>query len=395
MAILAAPQRLTVVQPTSAETYWEPFSNGASNLLVTYSNEVLISGTNSVVVGRAYHNSVPSFAGATQIGAQTVISTATSTPVTLTFSLAGVPATDYVAGFVGANTPGNTIEIDLEVEDDAVNCAYGTKVNPSTPYLIQLLPEAFVVFVGAVSDGWALPLAALFVGRYLDVTSLCALPRPAPPVISQQDVVDALAFPPGPRSIPAIALCWQWIQWAAWPQYCICVPGSPPAISYPPISQLAPYGVQPGPPAAITCDGADLCTQIQFLANAIASLAGAQQSMMNLVTLIQRQHVPFAYVPGTLHTGLSGTGTIIISNVLGLSIQTTSLPGYLSSDMAPVASWFKLGEVSWGTADGWQARRIVTHNPHLFLDMDADLTTVGYEFEPDVVANILELVRES
>jgi len=112
------------------------------------------------------------------------------------------------------------------------------------------------------------------------------------------------------------------------------------------------------------------------------------------VQLIQRQHVPFAYVAGTLHTGLSGAGTITVSTILGLSIQTTTMPPYLSSDMAPVQSWFKLGEVSWGTPDGWMARRIVTHNPHLYLDIDGDITEVGYLFEPGVVANILELVRE-
>jgi hypothetical protein len=77
-----------------------------------------------------------------------------------------------------------------------------------------------------------------------------------------------------------------------------------------------------------------------------------------------------------------------------LAVDSTAKPAYLSSDMAPVASWFKLGEISWGTADGWTARRVVTHDPHLFLEIGADVTTCAYLFEPGVTANIRELIRE-
>jgi hypothetical protein len=213
-------------------------------------------------------------------------------------------------------------------------------------------------------------------------------------VFTATELLTMNQFPPTTDSIAAVAKAWQWLQWAAWPQFCECTPGSPSPVTPPVVIAPPPAGAPPGPLPSYTCDTEDICTQLQQLTLAVSALAQAQANMSSLVTLIQRQHVPFAYVPGTLHTGLSDGGTLTVSSVLGLSVEITSLPGTLSSDMAPVQSWFKFGEISLGTVDGWQARRIVTHNPHLFLDLDADLTEVGYLFEPGVVANILELRRE-
>ncbi len=121
----------------------------------------------------------------------------------------------------------------------------------------------------------------------------------------------------------------------------------------------------------------------------------ALQSLVLDVRLIQRQKVPFAYVPGTAHTGLTGAGTIAVQGLLGLSVVITAQPGYFSSDMAPVASTFKFGSLSWGTTDGYELRHVVTHNPHLFTGIDGDIAAIGYLFEPGVTATILELLREA
>jgi hypothetical protein len=112
------------------------------------------------------------------------------------------------------------------------------------------------------------------------------------------------------------------------------------------------------------------------------------------VTLIQRQAVPFAYVPGTLHSGLSDQGTFTCFGILGLSIDITSAPAYLGSDMETPPSSYKFGDISLGTSDGWQRKHWLTHDPQLILDIGADITIVGYTFVQGVTANILELVRE-
>jgi hypothetical protein len=277
---------------------------------------------------------------------------------------------------------------------NSVYCAYGTQIKSSVPNWVALVPDALVVIVGAVTDGWGWPIAALFLGQNLNLTSLCGAPRPAEPVFTASELLGLQTFPPDPGTIALGAKAWQWLQWAAWPTFCQCTPGSPTPVSPPVIVQPPPTGAPPGPLATFTCDTEDLCAKVQALTLAVSALAQSQASMASLVTLIQRQSVPFAYVPGTLHSGLSGSGTITITDCLGLSVNATSIPTWLSATMAPVNSYYRLGEISLGTSDGWIRRMVVTHDPHLFLDLDADLTTVGYLFEPGVVANIQELVRE-
>lgn len=314
---------------------------------------------------------------------------------TLTHTFTSAAAYVVFAGYTDAycstgallgvtTTPGGTTGV----------CQYGTQQQGGSPAIVALLPDAILAIVGAVTDGWGWAAAAFFAGQNINVANLCSIQRPSEVTLTQADIINLTAFPPGPLSVPAIAKANQWFQWAAWPYFCQCVTGSPlptpPAI----IVQPAPTGIATGDPTALVCSNEDICTTLSKIARQITALTQIVVQVATSTTLIQRQSVPFAYVPGTLHSGLSGAGTITIAGVLGLSVQTTSLPGYLGSDMAPVASWFKLGELSLGNTDGWAARRIVTHNPHLFLDLDADLTTVGYLFEPGITANILELIRE-
>jgi hypothetical protein len=292
------------------------------------------------------------------------------------------------------NTPDTATAVGNGSFGTTTYCSYGTQVKASTPDWITLVPDILVIIAGAVTDGWAWPIAALFLGRTLDLKALCMSPRPAPPVFSPSELLSINRFPPDTESIAAIAKAWQWLHWAAWPQFCECVPGSPSPLPPPVVIEPPPTGAPPGPLVGFTCDTDELCTQMQRLTLAVSALAQGQASMSSLVTLIQRQHVPFAYVPGTRHSGLSGSGTLAISSLLGVSVEATTIPTWLSATTAPVNSYFRLGEISLGTAEGWQRRIIVTHSQHLVLDLDGDLTTLGYLFEPGVVANILELVRE-
>lgn len=119
------------------------------------------------------------------------------------------------------------------------------------------------------------------------------------------------------------------------------------------------------------------------------------ERILQLVTLIQRQAVPFAYVPGTVHSGLSGSGQFDVSGILGLGVDLTTTPAYFGSRAGdPLTLWTD----SWlnlGTADGWLSRERVTSDPFLILPRDAAaLTLVGYTFAPGVEATITELVRE-
>lgn len=273
-------------------------------------------------------------------------------------------------------------------------CEYGVERNPAaTIYttVTAFLIDAAIVLLG----GGPLAIAAFdaMLGAPLFPGAVCLAGPPAMPTFGPEDYIPGTQiWSPG-----SFDKRLQVLRVVAWSFYCQCVAapgGSPPPTQPPPPLPFPDFNSTTGTVVPVLCDGTDLCSMLSQLQRQLTAIAQELAYARRDVQLIQRQHVPFAYVAGTLHTGLSGAGTITVSTILGLSIQTTSMAPYLSSDMAPVESWFKLGEISWGTSDGWMARRIVTHNPHLYLDIDGDITEVGYLFEPGVVANILELVRE-
>ena len=315
---------------------------------------------------------------------------AASTRAVVTFGAALDPSGTYASP-----TASCTINGSLTGSGTAYYCAYGTRLKPGLPQLLLLTPEILTTVVAAVTEGWAWPVASLFFGSAINVSALCGTPRPAEVHMTLDDVADILSLPPTPRSGPALLKAGQWIRWAAWPVVCECNPapgGSPPPVPYPPIVQPPPVGAPPAP--VIVCDDTDLCSQIVLIQRALNGLIESQRVTLSLVTLMQRQSVPFAYVLGTRHSGLSGAGTFAVQGILGLSVEVTTIPPRLSATMAPVNSWFRFGELSLGTAEGWERRLLVTHNPHLFLEVQADISVVAYQFEAGVVANIVELVRE-
>lgn len=116
--------------------------------------------------------------------------------------------------------------------------------------------------------------------------------------------------------------------------------------------------------------------------------------ILQMVTLIQRQIAPFAYVPGASHSGLSGNSQFAVSGILGLSVSLTTVPSQLGVESGDPDTIFEAGWVTVGTAEGWHKSVRIDHNPTLILPVDGAETLVGYTFHPGVVATILELVRE-
>lgn len=124
-------------------------------------------------------------------------------------------------------------------------------------------------------------------------------------------------------------------------------------------------------------------------------LMGMLQQLRTSVELIQRQAVPFAYVYGDNHAGLTGDGEIDVSGLLGVSIDITTLPAsYGRADGTPV-HLFDVGRVALGTVDGYGRAREISSDGTLFLPPAAGaFTKIGYTLSPGVVASIRELVRE-
>lgn len=117
--------------------------------------------------------------------------------------------------------------------------------------------------------------------------------------------------------------------------------------------------------------------------------------ILGLVTLIQRQAAPFAYVYGTQTTGLTGHGSISTSGLVGVSVDVTTLPSSYGRATGSPEALFDLGYVTLGTADGYEKSRRIDSDGTLFIPPSAGLyTAIGYTLSPGVEVAIRELVRE-
>lgn len=133
----------------------------------------------------------------------------------------------------------------------------------------------------------------------------------------------------------------------------------------------------------VPCCPPDPATEIQL------------ESILRMVTLIQRQSVPFAYVPSTVHTGLSGAGTLAISGLLGAKIAMTTLPGPLGRAGSFPLEIFDAGFITFGTPDGYPSSYRLEHDPQLILPPRCSaFTQLAYDLHPGVVVTITELLRE-
>lgn len=126
------------------------------------------------------------------------------------------------------------------------------------------------------------------------------------------------------------------------------------------------------------------------------TLTGMVLQTLELVRLIQRQAAPFSYVYGANHAALSGHGSFTVADLIGVSVDVTTLPtSYGQRDGTPV-ELFDIGYVTLGTADGYQKSQRIDHDGLLWMPPAAGVfTSVAYTLSPGIVVAIRELVRES
>lgn len=117
--------------------------------------------------------------------------------------------------------------------------------------------------------------------------------------------------------------------------------------------------------------------------------------ILKMVTLIQRQSVPFAYVASTAHAALTGAGSFAIQGLLGIKADVTTLPATLGVSGTSPAEHFDLGFITFGTADGYPQSIRLEHQGQLMLPARCSVfTTLAYDLHPGVVVTLTELLRE-
>lgn len=120
------------------------------------------------------------------------------------------------------------------------------------------------------------------------------------------------------------------------------------------------------------------------------------EAIMQMVTLIQRQSVPFAYVTGATHSALHGTGEFTLSQpIIGLKIHVSNIDGSVGEQLLDPNRLFDVGWVAVGDLDGFWCQQRVTNPDQLMFPRSAGAATkVGWATTSGAILDITELVRE-
>ena len=119
-------------------------------------------------------------------------------------------------------------------------------------------------------------------------------------------------------------------------------------------------------------------------------------NILQLVTLIQRNHVPFAYVPGAVHSGLSGAASFTIPSCIGVEINVTAMPADIHQLPGSPPYLWDLGWLSFSDGSGMLQEHRISRTNTVWIPPQGQLaTTLGYYLFPGVTANITELYAET
>ncbi len=171
--------------------------------------------------------------------------------------------------------------------------------------------------------------------------------------------------------------------WAQGPIVCTSGTTPPSAVTQP--AQPSDLVLPPNWSCATACD---VMVRLQQLSDRL-------DWMRRDLTLIQRQAVPFAYLLGAAHPGLTGHGAIAVAGILGASVSLTTVPAaWGSTTDVPRRLIPKAGSLAFATANGNEDERQVHYDQELVLGISGAITSIEYTFRPGIVATITPLVRE-
>jgi hypothetical protein len=267
---------------------------------------------------------------------------------------------------------------------DSTYCAYGTQLATPDQFLIYLTPGVIDLVLIGTELGWLAPLFTAFWFTWVNAQTLCSSGPPTMPPITTDTLTSS-----SPQMI------WDALRAVMWPYFCQCAPAPPGSTSPTPFPLPAPTQPVHWPDTpTFDCDDTSLCTLVNQLVRSMAALQSTLQLDYSSDVLSQRQGVPFGYVPGILHSGLTGAGEFTVSDILGLSVAFTTIPLEYPVKAGDPDTYFGIGKISVGTAKGWERSFQANKNPYLILPVSGAMTLVAYNFPIGIVANIEELLRE-
>lgn len=285
-------------------------------------------------------------------------------------------------GFPANSSHGYTLGYHAEFIPGAANyCAYGTEIQPNVQFVYYLTPGLLDVWLGALGLPWLAPFLTAAWFTRLDVADLCGTgPPPFPPI-------DLSTFTSSFSTVMDIVRC------IAWPNVCRCKAGAPAPIPFPQPNPSQP----PNLPPALTfgCSNADVCSALVQMQRQLAAIAQSIGVNLELTTLLQRYRLPFAYIVGALHSGLTDTGSFSIPRLIGMKIDVTERPAGVIVLPGNPAYEKDLGWLSVSDPDGMiQEIRLAREQITWFPELMSTATRFNYFLMPGVTVRASELEAE-
>jgi hypothetical protein len=260
-------------------------------------------------------------------------------------------------------------------------CQYGSQLKSGQPFNTYVTLELLTSVLTAVAAPEFIPLFVPLIGFNLVVGDLCNRQPPPMPLLHADPLANSLAD------------LQQGLGAVSWPFFCECVPGTPAPIPYPPPSLVAPPGIPTFP--IFPCDPADLCSSVSAIRQAVFALASGLAETKELVTLLQRYSLPFAYAPGAVHIGLTGEGEFAVSRLLGFQVQVDQRPddGLVLPGKPPY--FWDMGWMAVSDSSGMLEEKRITRQQQTWLPTACqDALTFSYSLNPGVTVSVRELAPE-
>ncbi len=265
---------------------------------------------------------------------------------------------------------------------NAGNCTYGTRPKAGVSFVYYLTPGLLDTWLAATGLAWMAPVLTALWFSSIDLTGICGTgPGPIPTLdtsVLNWSPEQALSF----------------VKAVAWYSLCECSPGTPPPIPFPSPSTPPPSGLPSAP--LFPCSDIDPCAAISQIAAQVAWMSRQVSSINSNTTLLQRYRLPFAYIKGSGHLNLTGTGSFSIpTGLLGLQLIVDATPvGVRTSPGNPVYN-FDLGWVSVLDTNGFIAERRVTRSSEVWIPQIMQTAmTFGFNLNPGVTLRVTELLAE-
>jgi hypothetical protein len=170
----------------------------------------------------------------------------------------------------------------------------------------------------------------------------------------------------------------------SWPNVApvVCASGATTPAS-PPVPTLT----TPNFPLEASCTTQDVCDLIQQTLQSVTLLR-------SMVDLVQRRLLPFAWILGTPHTGLTGTGVISVQDVLGADVSMTVPGGWGSTAETPRRLIPSAGSLQGSDGTSYSDNFQLHYEHELIFFGQSWSTGIRYNFRPGVTATLTPLLPE-